>query len=82
MSTSKSVIVLVICILGTTALICVATLAACMLLRITPDPVMLAAFTGLTGNVTGAITGLLVNTRTQSSEPIKAEITTKPEDPQ
>lgn len=44
-------------------MVCLTTLSACLLLRLSPEASLVTAFVGLTGQLIGSLTGLLVNTR-------------------
>lgn len=62
-------------------------LSAVIIFKIVPDPVILTAYVGITNYLIGALTGLLINTRTQPSGPIsqdtipEVKVVNKPDDP-
>lgn len=81
-----TIVVVGICVNGT---IGVVTLSACMVLETKPDPTLVTAYVGLTAALVGALTGLLVNTRTQAgtveptppTPPLPVTVENKPSEP-
>ncbi len=80
-TTSLRIITIVVCTIGLLSLICVGTLAYCMICSVQVPEGLNAAFTGVTGGLVGALTGLLVNTRSphagedESSIPVTVQNT-------
>jgi uncharacterized membrane protein YczE len=64
-STSIRIITIVIVAIGLDATIGIGTLSACMLLGLKPDPSLVTAYVGITSGLTGALVGMLSNTRSQ-----------------
>lgn len=63
-ATSLRIITLVVVAIAINVTACIGTMAYCLISRITPDTPLFTAFVGVTGALSGALTGLLVNTRT------------------
>lgn len=74
-STKPGIVRLVVLAIATGSFVTIFTLAVLLVLNIKPDTVILTAFVSLAGQLTGALTGLLINTRSQKTE-------TPPEPPQ
>ena len=56
-----NIIVITVALMSVTGM---GVIAACLILQLKPDQVVFTAFVGLTTNVVGTLTGLLINTRT------------------
>lgn len=84
--TSIRIITLVICTLAGLAGVCVVTLCICALRGIQPNPVVTTALISLSGTLSGALSSLLVNTRTKPEDsspvvPIPVAVQNTKEDP-
>ncbi len=77
-ATSIRVIFLVVSCIALGALVCLSSLAYCLIFKLEPSPVILTAFVGLTGQLVGSLTGLLVNTRTTPGTDADTPKTDKP----
>lgn len=62
-ATSKTIITIVVCFIGIDTTVGILTLSACLILGLKPDPTLVTAYVGLTSGLTGALIGLLSNTR-------------------
>lgn len=62
-ATSVKIITLVVCAIALGTLVCLFTLAGCMVFHITVEQGLLTAFVGLTGQFVGSLTTMLSNTR-------------------
>ena len=85
-STSLRITTIVVMAIAVLAALAVGSLAWCMIMGIDSNQVLLTAFVGITSGLVGALTGLLVNTRTPHTaddEPstINANITNPVSDP-
>lgn len=69
LSTSIRIITIVVCAIATNATLGLMTLAYCMVTGRQPDPVLVTAFVSLTSGFAGALTGMLINTRSTPHEP-------------
>lgn len=82
-TTNLRIITIVVLSIATDSLIGIATLAYCMVIQIKPDPTLITAFVGITSGLVGALTGLLVNTRTQTehgtNNPVSVQVENKGE---
>lgn len=63
-TTSIRIITIVVCAIALDATLGLLTLSYCLILGIKPDPTLITAYVGMTGGLFGALSGLLVNTRT------------------
>ncbi len=63
--TEPGVIKVVVVVIGLGAIMGMITYAAMLILQIKPDGVILAAFISVEGQLVGAFTGMLMNTRTR-----------------
>ena len=63
-TTSLRIITIVVCGIAVDATIGLLTLSYCLIFGIKPDPTLITAYVGMTGGLFGALSGLLVNTRT------------------
>jgi hypothetical protein len=63
-TTSLRIITIVVCGIAIDATIGILTLSYCLIAKIEPDPTLITAYVGVTSGLFGALTGLLVNTRT------------------
>ena len=75
-TTSIRIIGIVVTSLAVNLTLGLLTLAICMIFGVKPEGALLTAFVGVTGQLSGALTGLLVNTRSQPQP------TSEPEQPQ
>jgi hypothetical protein len=82
-TTNLRIITIVVTAIAIDALLGLATLSYCMIVSLKPDPTLITAYVGLTSGLSGALTGLLVNTRTQERQelPVKTTIENLPNDP-
>lgn len=85
-TTSLRIITIVVTTIALLACIGMLTLAYCLLTGKTPDQNLLLAFVGLTTANAGALTGLLVNTRSSSAgepppAPMPTTVVNSPENP-
>ena len=64
-ATSVRIIGIVVTSLALNLTLGLITLAICMIFGVKPEGALLTAFVGVTGQLSGALTGLLVNTRSQ-----------------
>lgn len=79
-ATNIRIITIVVMAIGIDSTIGLCTLAYCMIAGIRADPTLITAFVGLTSGLSGALTGLLANTRSGSQDglpghPIETKIT-------
>jgi hypothetical protein len=63
-TTSLKIIILVVTSISVGSIICLGTLAFCLIFKVETNDKLLLAFVTLTGQLVGSLTGLLVNTRT------------------
>jgi len=64
--TNPKIIALVVGTIAVDATVGLLVLSYCLVLGIVPDQVLLTAYIGLTTGLIGTLTGLLINTRSQS----------------
>lgn len=67
-TTSLRIITIVVCGIAIDATIGLITLSYCLIAGIKPDPTLITAYVGMTGGLFGALSGLLVNTRTTHTD--------------
>lgn len=77
-ATSLRIITIVVFAIAVNVTICIGTMAYCLISKITPDTTLFTAFVGVTGGLAGALTGLLVNTRTSPGTDSELPKTDKP----
>lgn len=68
-TTSLRIITIVVCGIAIDATIGILTLSYCLVVGIKPDPTLITAYVGVTSGLFGALSGLLVNTRTTHAPP-------------
>jgi len=80
-TTNLRIITIVVLSIAANSFIGISTLSYCMVIGLKPDPTLITAYVGITSGLVGALTGLLVNTRTSSAAPAVTPVTVENREP-